>query len=145
MQGKAALAGGLGPFSVLRLSRRVCSATPAPALPRLERRENCLTRTPLLPSPVQDPSVTRRVLDIHQFMNSKVLFKFFRYSNEFKTFTPVMVHVNYHSSTCLPVDEGFLVGEERGRGATGQAKVASDEAEAHDAPRQHLHTLATPV
>jgi hypothetical protein len=45
----------------------------------------------------QDPAVTRRTMDIHQFMNSKVLFKHLRHdAAAFKAVKPVMIHVNYH-------------------------------------------------
>lgn len=41
--------------------------------------------------------VTVRVMDIHQFMNSKALFKFVRYLPlDQQPPTPVMVHINYH-------------------------------------------------
>ncbi len=45
----------------------------------------------------QDPAVTRRAMDIHVFMNSKVLFKYLRHSpQEFRSTVPAMIHVNYH-------------------------------------------------
>jgi arabinosyltransferase len=45
----------------------------------------------------KDPSVTRRVLDINQFMNSKFLFKVLRHdAGRYAATKPVMVHVNYH-------------------------------------------------
>jgi hypothetical protein len=50
---------------------------------------------PLPPS--QDPGVTRRVMDLHKFMNSKTLFKHLRHNAPaFAASRPVMVHVNYH-------------------------------------------------
>ena len=46
---------------------------------------------------MQDPAVTRRVMDIYKFMNSKVLFKHLRHNGGlFASTKPVMVHVNYH-------------------------------------------------
>lgn len=57
--------------------------------------------------PPKDPSVTRRVLDFELFMNSKTLFKFLRYSGQkYIDHRPVMIHVNYHSST-LAVARGW--------------------------------------
>lgn len=45
----------------------------------------------------KDPAVTRRVMDINIFMNSKILFKFLRHDKgRFENHTPVMIHVNYH-------------------------------------------------
>jgi len=45
----------------------------------------------------KDPSVTRRVMDMEKFMNSKYLFKFLRHNAaHFKEVQPAMVHVNYH-------------------------------------------------
>lgn len=36
-------------------------------------------------------------MDIHKFMNSKVLFKYVRHSaSQMKTTKPAMIHVNYH-------------------------------------------------
>ena len=46
--------------------------------------------------PYQDPSVTRRVLDIYDFMNSKVMFTTVRHDSSLSSRLPVMVHVNYH-------------------------------------------------
>ena len=46
--------------------------------------------------PHRDPSVTRRVLDIYDFMNSKVLFTRVRKDRALSSRLPVMVHVNYH-------------------------------------------------
>lgn len=41
--------------------------------------------------------MTRRVMDIHKFMNSKVLFKYVRHNAaQMKDITPAMIHVNYH-------------------------------------------------
>ena len=49
------------------------------------------------PCPLQDPSVTRRVMDYYKFMNSKILFKHLRHNaGMFASVKPVMVHVNYH-------------------------------------------------
>ena len=48
--------------------------------------------------PYRDPAVTRRVLDIYDFMNSKTLFTHVRYDTELAARLPVMVHVNYHST-----------------------------------------------
>lgn len=46
---------------------------------------------------MQDPSVTRRVMDYYKFMNSKILFKNLRHNAQmFASIKPVMVHVNYH-------------------------------------------------
>lgn len=51
--------------------------------------------------------MTRRVLDFELFMNSKTLFKFLRYSGQkYIDHRPVMIHVNYHSST-LAVARGW--------------------------------------
>jgi hypothetical protein len=45
----------------------------------------------------KDPAVTRRVMDMEKFMNSKYLFKFLRHNEaHFKEVQPAMVHVNYH-------------------------------------------------
>lgn len=45
----------------------------------------------------KDPAVTRRVLDIEKFMNSKYLFKYLRHdAQKFAGVLPSMVHVNYH-------------------------------------------------
>ena len=51
----------------------------------------------------QDPSVTRRVLDMRLFMNSKYLFKYHRHEPDYHKHTPVMLHVNYHSSAFYKV------------------------------------------
>lgn len=50
-------------------------------------------------SPVNvDPAVTRRVMDIEVFMNSKTLFRYIRHDQtKFQNTIPVVVHVNYHS------------------------------------------------
>ena len=46
---------------------------------------------------LQDPAVTRRVLDYMLFMNSKVLFKHLRHdAGQYQSHIPVSVHVNYH-------------------------------------------------
>jgi hypothetical protein len=46
---------------------------------------------------LQDPAVTRRVLDYMLFMNSKVLFKHLRHdAGQYQSHMPVSVHVNYH-------------------------------------------------
>lgn len=42
--------------------------------------------------------VSSRVLDTHQFMNSKTLFKSVRGDPFWKDTVPVLVHVNYHSN-----------------------------------------------
>lgn len=42
------------------------------------------------------PQVSVRVMDIHKFMNSKVLFKFVRRMPQKQQPRPVMVHMNYH-------------------------------------------------
>ncbi|KMZ61444.1 hypothetical protein ZOSMA_52G00950 [Zostera marina] len=39
---------------------------------------------------------SKRTMDIYLFMNSKVLFKILRHTNEMKQIKPVIVHVNYH-------------------------------------------------
>lgn len=45
----------------------------------------------------KDPAVTRRVMDMEKFMNSKYLFKFLRHNDgRFTKVKPSMVHVNYH-------------------------------------------------
>jgi arabinosyltransferase len=45
----------------------------------------------------KDPGVTRRVMDMEKFMNSKYLFKFLRHNEvRFQQVEPAMVHVNYH-------------------------------------------------
>ena len=44
-----------------------------------------------------NPQVSRRVMDIYQFLNSKTLFKFVRHdARRMAALKPVMVHVNYH-------------------------------------------------
>ena len=44
-----------------------------------------------------DPGVTRRVMNIDEFVNSKYFFKFARHDmEEFEEWQPVMIHVNYH-------------------------------------------------
>lgn len=40
--------------------------------------------------------ITKRVMDINDFMNSKYLFKTVRYSPNLRSHVPVMVHLNYH-------------------------------------------------
>jgi len=42
------------------------------------------------------PQVSIRVMDIHKFMNSKVLFKFVRHMPKGSQPRPVMAHMNYH-------------------------------------------------
>jgi hypothetical protein len=45
----------------------------------------------------KDPAVTRRVMDMEKFLNSKYLFKFLRHNQaHFNDVKPAMVHVNYH-------------------------------------------------
>ncbi|XP_010533241.1 PREDICTED: arabinosyltransferase RRA3-like [Tarenaya hassleriana] len=39
---------------------------------------------------------SKRVMDMYEFMNSKVLFKFVRKNPELKRLKPVVVHLNYH-------------------------------------------------
>lgn len=46
--------------------------------------------------PYTAPNVSVRVMEIHKFMNSKVLFKFVRHQPRGRQPTPVMVHINYH-------------------------------------------------
>lgn len=42
------------------------------------------------------PHVTVRVMNIYQFMNSKVLFKEVRHKPRGAQIPPVMIHINYH-------------------------------------------------
>lgn len=44
----------------------------------------------------KSPGVTRRVMDIYKFMNSKTMFKHVRKDPRKRDKRPVMVHVNYH-------------------------------------------------
>lgn len=59
-----------------------------------------------------DPSVTRRVMDIYKFMNSKVLFKTVRHDDHLRSLMPVTLHANYHSNKAerLEAAEMFWVG-----------------------------------
>lgn len=66
--------------------------------------------------PYQDPSVTRRVLDIYDFMNSKVLFVQVRHDRALKSRIPVMIHVNYHPdkhSRMLAIVQRYVNGNTR--------------------------------
>jgi hypothetical protein len=74
------------PFTI---SQQPCNLTAG------ARRQHCLTFCcSCLPCVVQDPSVTRRVLDYLKFMNSKVLFKHLRHDQgTFENHMPVSVHV----------------------------------------------------
>ncbi|KAK2080581.1 hypothetical protein QBZ16_000435 [Prototheca wickerhamii] len=61
-----------------------------------------------------DPSVTRRVLDMRLFMNSKYLFKYHRHEPDYHKHTPVMLHVNYHSNKferMLAAEKRYVHGE----------------------------------
>jgi len=44
----------------------------------------------------KSPQVSVRVMEINTFMNSKVLFKFWRHKPHTQQQKPVMVHINYH-------------------------------------------------
>ncbi|DBA81187.1 hypothetical protein WJX79_006838 [Trebouxia sp. C0005] len=44
----------------------------------------------------KDPSVTRRVMDYMDFMNSKTLFTVVRKDESLRKYQPVTIHVNYH-------------------------------------------------
>eukprot|EP00873_Tetraselmis_striata_P028570 jgi/Tetstr1/448834/TSEL_036060.t1 len=44
----------------------------------------------------KSPQVTVRVMEINEFMNSKVLFKFWRHKPQTQRSRPVMIHINYH-------------------------------------------------
>lgn len=44
----------------------------------------------------KDPSVTRRVMDYMDFMNSKTLFTIVRKHESLQRHQPVTIHVNYH-------------------------------------------------
>ena len=73
--------------SAERDTRRQPPSLPNPALPHLPPHARRL----------QDPAVTRRVLDYMLFMNSKVLFKHLRHdAGQYQSHVPVSVHVNYH-------------------------------------------------
>lgn len=41
-------------------------------------------------------TVSKRIMDIHDFVNSKMLFKYMRKDARWRNHKPVMVHVNYH-------------------------------------------------
>ncbi|KAK9797806.1 hypothetical protein WJX73_009375 [Symbiochloris irregularis] len=65
--------------------------------------------------PYQDPAVTRRVLDIYDFMNSKVLFTRVRHDSALSSRLPAMVHVNYHPdkhARMLAIVERYVHGKQ---------------------------------
>ena len=44
----------------------------------------------------QGTHISTRIMDIHDFVNSKTLFKYMRKDQRWRNHKPVMVHVNYH-------------------------------------------------
>ena len=62
----------------------------------------------------KDPSVTRRVMDYMDFMNSKTLFTIVRKDESLRNYQPVTIHVNYHPDKhprMLAVVQRYVAGD----------------------------------